>query len=287
MQCTSKIFLRKEGIYVPCTKCINCRINRSEVWRFRLEQEVEVCKSAHFLTLTYSDEYIVRNDLGHSVLIKSDLQKFFKRLRRSIEYEQTKYVSQNLRGAETITFPAVRYYAVGEYGGQTYRAHYHAIVFNIPKSTISELARIWKFGHVKVGTVTSASIRYVTKYITKVDTRDLEDMELTNPFAIMSKGIGASYVDDDRREYHSRPESLYTINRGDKRQPIGKYLEGKIHVTDEAKQRVAQAKFEYAEQQRLKHIERLKNLETSYTKEKKMQKQRELIYKLNNKRNKL
>ena len=48
-------------------------------------------------------------------LQKSDLQKFFKRLRKK-------------------THEKISYYAVGEYGDNTQRPHYHIILFNaIPR----------------------------------------------------------------------------------------------------------------------------------------------------------
>jgi len=275
-------------IAVPCTRCMPCRVNHSQEWTFRLEQEMEVCSSAHFLTLTYSDENITRNDLGHGILIKEDLQKFFKRLRYHTN-EVYKEQAQKLRFNETLKVPSIRYYGVGEYGGETYRPHYHAIAYNIPLSVLKSIEQIWKHGHVKIGTVTRQSISYVTKYITKVDTRELDLMDLSKPFNVMSKGIGANYVDDQTRSYHDKTVSLYTINTK-YRKRIGKYLESKIHDTDEKKTRLKIIKQSDARKAEAKFITdhpELKTAQDHIDYENNRIKNENLIFNKNNKRNKL
>lgn len=60
----------------------------------------------------------------------------------------------------------LRYYAIGEYGTNTYRPHYHIILFGLPIQEIHNgiIEKSWNKGHVYVGQVTRASIHYVTKY---------------------------------------------------------------------------------------------------------------------------
>jgi len=292
MKCKGPITIKLESgdrQTVACGNCMPCRVNKAQEWAFRLEQEMEVCHSAHFLTLTYSDEEIVRNDLGHGVLVKSDLQKFIKRLRRHVD-RQEKTLSATLGYHETVKIPQIRYYAVGEYGGQTYRPHYHAIAFNIPSSILQSLESIWKHGHARIGTVTRGSILYCTKYITKIDTRDLEAMELPKPFQIMSNGIGATYVTDETREYHSRYRSLYTIEKKYS-QRIGKYLENKIHTSEEMKQRVSRAKQRNALLAEKAQHEKERKLRDSgidvYLHEREQERAQEATFRKNNKRNKL
>lgn len=286
MQCTQPRLLKGKGIKVPCLICMPCRINDAENWRFRLMQEMERASSASFITLTYSDDYIVRNDSGHPILIKSDLQKFFKRLRYFTSEYENDYKTKNLSYHQTATFKPIKYYAVGEYGGETYRPHYHTIAFNIPKGVISQLPKIWKFGFVRIDPVNRSTIGYVTKYITKVDSRDIERMDLTKPFRLISKGVGEAYVNDDNRKYHQQSDSLYTINRGH-RQKIGKYLENKIHTDDYWKERVSEEKRSFAEQKKEEYIQKLKRGETSYTDQKRKQEAFETKVNLNNKRKKL
>jgi len=204
-----------------------CKVNHSQDWTFRIEQEQKHATTAHFITLTYSENEITRNDSGHGVLVKTDVQKFLKRLRKSITtYEQA--VGNHLKFSQAMRFPAVKYYLCGEYGEESYRPHYHAIIFNVPLETLKQIEIIWNHGHVKVGTVTHASISYVTKYITKVDTRDLTLRDLTPPFNLMSKGLGGSYVSSETKEYHSRIETKLTIKK-QYEQRLPKYYHDKVH----------------------------------------------------------
>ena len=77
--------------------------------------------SVRFLTLTYSDENIERNDQGYGILVPDHTKEFWKRLR--------KYQSRHSN-------KKIRYYLVGEYGGsENMRPHYHAIVFNLTPET--------------------------------------------------------------------------------------------------------------------------------------------------------
>ena len=130
------------------------------------------------------------------VLYKPDLQKFIKRLRihkeRNYEGRQNrldeswekKYIGERWKWKNPI-----RYFAVGEYGEEFGRPHYHAIIFNVPEEMqVKGVAKAWGKGNIHVGTVTEASIHYVTKYALKKEN-----------FALMSRnpGIGYRYLDRD------------------------------------------------------------------------------------------
>lgn len=151
MKCISPIKL-KNGYTVPCQKCNFCFSNKRSEWAFRLFQEWKVSSSSIFLTLTY-DEKHVPYGTNYQVLHKPDLQKFFKRLRK----KQSGSKKSN-----------IKYYAVGEYGSNTYRPHYHALVFNLTDKVISDLQSVWPLGQIHVGNVEMKSIMYTLKYqITK------------------------------------------------------------------------------------------------------------------------
>ena len=102
----------------PCGKCPPCLRRRVSGWSFRLVKQGEQACSALFVTLTYDDEKVPKTASGLMTLQKSDLQKFFKRLRKK-------------------THEKISYYAVGEYGDKTQRPHYHIILFNaIPRIVV-------------------------------------------------------------------------------------------------------------------------------------------------------
>lgn len=84
----------------------------------------------------------------NQILVKKDMQDWLKRLR------------QNIRPFK------IRYFLVGEYGGETQRPHYHVILFNFPLDLDLDrvLTETWTFGLYHIGTVTPASIHYCSKY---------------------------------------------------------------------------------------------------------------------------
>lgn len=160
--------------FVPCGKCNFCLEARRADWSFRLRQELQISSAADFLTLTYEDKKVPLTQERQQTLCKKDLQDFFKRLRK-----------------EALT--KLRYYAVGEYGTNTNRPHYHAILFNLERRVAERLTDIWGQGHTMIGSVTDASIHYVTKYHVNV-VGEFEGR--APPFALMSRrpGIGSNYL---------------------------------------------------------------------------------------------
>jgi hypothetical protein len=126
----------------------------------RCMHEASLYKENCFITLTYDDKQLP--DDG-SVDVKT-FQDFMKRLRK-------KYPSKK-----------IRYFHCGEYGSETGRPHYHAVLFgfNFPdleywKTTESghclynspALSKTWGHGFANVGSVTFESCAYVARYIMK------------------------------------------------------------------------------------------------------------------------
>lgn len=112
----------KEVIQLPCGQCIGCRIDRSRQWANRCMLELQYHDSAYFVTLTYDDFHIPKayypdpetGEVHTSyTLCKRDFQLWMKRLRKKFSDDK------------------IRFFACGEYGGQTKRPHYHAIVFGL------------------------------------------------------------------------------------------------------------------------------------------------------------
>ena len=151
-------------------------------WLYRLRIQSFHSAYSLFVTLTLSDEYI-----GDNVVHKSDLQKLFKRLRK--------------QGFE------FKYYAIGEYGTTTGRAHYHILFFC---SDLSQKDRFqvsihdtWNSGFTKIGTVSPASINYVLHY--HVRPKFVDDRPT---FSLMSKGLGLQRVTDSFLEWLDSQDSF-------------------------------------------------------------------------------
>lgn len=149
---------RDAPLTVPCGQCIGCRLERSRQWAIRIVHEGQMHDDNCFITLTYDPEHLPPGN----TLVKSDFQKFMKRLRKELDIP-------------------VRYYHCGEYGETTMRPHYHAIIFGWrpidpslfatsgehPLYESPTLTRIWGLGHCTFGELTFDTAAYTARYVTK------------------------------------------------------------------------------------------------------------------------
>lgn len=160
-------------LQLPCRHCVGCRLDHSKEWANRILLEQKYHASSYFVTLTYDDEHLpvrygVDSSTGeilapHASLVKADLQKFFKRLRKATKQK-------------------LSYFCSGEYGSQTYRPHYHCIIFGLVLNDLKEIKRnfgnepyfvssliekVWPFGMHVIGRVTMESAAYVARYTLK------------------------------------------------------------------------------------------------------------------------
>nr|QJB18835.1 MAG: replication initiator protein [Microvirus sp.] len=193
---------------VPCGKCPQCQQKRVNSWIFRLLQEEKRHVTALFVTLTYTPENAPRSDAGLLTLSKSDCQNFLKRLRKNT-------------GCKTI-----KYYLAGEYGGQTRRPHYHAIMFDVTEQQILEN---WQHGAIHVGNVTQQSIGYCAKYINKGKIIPMWNGDDRVPeFSLMSKKMGANYLTPQQIKYHKDGKRNYVTTHGGHKQSLPRYYRDKI-----------------------------------------------------------
>lgn len=119
-------------IAVPCGSCIICRKRKASALATRAIMETESCGSAPlFITLTYNNEHLPKNEHSYETLRKSDLQLFFKRLRSLLD-------NQNISHS-------LRYLACGEYGSHTKRPHYHLLLWGFPLSHFKDIIKVQSF----------------------------------------------------------------------------------------------------------------------------------------------
>lgn len=211
-----------EKVPVPCGKCPPCKLRRVNQWVFRLMQEEKNSTNAHFVTLTYDTDHVPISKNGFMTLDKTDLQKFFKRLRK------------------LCPKICLKYYAVGEYGTNNKRPHYHAIVFNVPDSSIYSKAwtlNSFQIGTVHVGQVTSDSVAYTMKYIDKANFRKQHARDDRQPeFPLMSKKLGDNYLTDAVVNYHKNDlTSNFVTQPGGNRIALPRYYREKIYNDSEKK----------------------------------------------------
>lgn len=224
MRCTRPVLERcKTGpieiVERPCGKCPACLANKAQEWTYRLFAESKLHKKSCFVTLTYSDENLNRlclSPTGLYSLDKKELQNFHKRLRKNLSCR-------------------IRFYGVGEYGGQTKRPHFHDIIFGLGPEDRSEIERAWPFGFVTVGQVTPSSIAYVARYCTKKlfsDSLDYEKEGVLPEFALMSNrpGIGANAIDSAIRR--NSDGQIYVWYQG-RRVRVPSYFKQKVRTAVE------------------------------------------------------
>ncbi|WGL31295.1 replication initiator protein [Dipodfec virus UOA04_Rod_862] len=203
-----KMIQQGRRLLLPCRKCVGCRLAKSREWANRVIMEQIYHEDAYFLTLTYDDEHLPAahalsasgSSLSvHATLVKSDLQKFFKRLRKNSGQK-------------------FRYFAAGEYGTSTYRPHYHVLLFGLSLNDLQVLsknfagsqyftsdliAKSWDFGYHILGQVTWQSAAYTARYTMKKATHGFDKRYyvvagIEPEFQTMSlkPAIGAQYLFD-------------------------------------------------------------------------------------------
>lgn len=215
---------------VACGQCIGCRLARVQSWAIRCVHEASLHESSCFVTLTYGPEYVPADG---SVDVR-EWQLFAKRLRKR-------------RGR-------FRFLHCGEYGGATYRPHYHALLFGVDFRdrvelsraglfTSPELAEVWGLGQVSVGDVSYQSAAYVARYCVgklsgaagaekyrRIDAATGEEFFVRPEYATMSRrpGLGAGWYERFRSDVFPADECVIE----GRKVPVPDYYFRKLEVED-------------------------------------------------------
>ena len=219
-----------EFIEIPCGKCSGCRLQRSREWANRCMLELEYHKSSYFVTLTYDDchvpiHYYSDPETGEALpsmsLVKRDFQLFMKRLRKKFGV-------------------GIRFFASGEYGSESFRPHYHAIIFGLELDDLvfykrsaqgfqyfnsASLQEVWPNGFAVVAPVTwetcAYTARYVMKKLTGPEAEFYENFNIVPEFSLMSRkpGIARQYYEDHPDLYEHEFINISTEKGGRKFRP--------------------------------------------------------------------
>lgn len=178
---------------------------RAREWSLRCSLEVWEHEHSCWATLTYDDAHLP------PTLQPRHLQLWLKRVRKR--------------------YPAghVRFFASGEYGEETHRPHYHAILYGIAEDSSVPQSE-WPHGFVRVDHLTPAAISYVAGYCSKklgwkLDTEERidyatgESYQWEPPFVRMSRrpGIGGA-----AREHRNSWRSQAVL--GGRPMPVPRFL---------------------------------------------------------------
>ena len=208
--------------------------------------EIQLHDDNCFITLTYDDEHMP-SDYS---LRKEDFQKFLKRLRDHIKPKK------------------IRYFMCGEYGEDSWRPHYHAIIFNYdfpdklrvqskevdnPYYISPELSSLWPYGYHIIAEANFDTAAYVARYCTKKITGDkaethyhrtildwneftgeiyhYEEVQLEPEYATMSKkpAIGKEWFDKYKTDCY--PSDFLIVDG--RKVPIPKYYDKLLEIENE------------------------------------------------------
>lgn len=236
-------YVNSDGKAYGCGQCMPCRVNRRRKWQARIMLEAAQYVDNTFLTLTYDDTCLPRTESGLGNLSPKDLRGFLDRLRYHFG---------------TVGRRGVRFYAVGEYGDETERPHYHLALFNVPNcsfgmSVYSKVRRtccptcelyrsIWGKGHIFCGSLERDSAGYVSGYLTKKMTRSDDERLIDRypEFCRMSRmpGIGASAMWDvadillryDLVDTRLGGDVPLQLGEGKRKIPLDRYLRKKLRT---------------------------------------------------------
>lgn len=207
--------LKRRGLYVqPCQKCLHCRVNKKSEWVSRLVLESMCHRVSSFVTLTYADEYLPP---GGS-LEPADLRDFLKRLRSRLAY---------------LGGPRFRFFACGEYGERSSRAHYHVLFFGVGL-TKELLTDVWGKGHVDVKPGDYSRMAYVAGYVVKKFNQANRYEGRIKPFIRCSNrpGLGvpavgalARMITKEHTEFGDVPRSW--VHEG-KQRPLGRLVRQRL-----------------------------------------------------------
>ena len=161
--------LDPEGeLRLPCGKCNECVSKRAIEWATRARHEISEHNENSFITLTYSPE-----NLNSNFIIKSDFQKFMKKLRKKLKRK-------------------IRYMVSYEYGSINYRPHMHALIFGYSPNnqeflkktpsghnlfTSREIESLWSKGFHSIGEANEKTAYYIASYALKGRERDITHLD--------------------------------------------------------------------------------------------------------------
>lgn len=214
----------------PCGICIECRTMRREDFKARLKMELESYNYlASFITLTYSDDNLVRllpegsavvgTFFGNcppafgSIVYRPHLSQFCDKMQKRLKRKFGR---------------SGKYIGFGDYGDDTHRPHYHLIYVGCP-SDRHLIYDTWNMGNVDVEPVGNGCIRYVLDYICKMpltaDNKYLQFGDFEPPFYHFSKGLGFDYIEKNLEKFNEFGELEY--NDSGKKVVLNPYLKNK------------------------------------------------------------
>lgn len=195
MKCKSGIWLDDLGIRAPCGQCMHCRVNQGRKWSARIIMEwLFSTEYPYFLSFTVAPEHATGS------LDKKYFHIWIKTQQKAIG--------------------RFRYYAVGEYGDESGREHYHMAIFPEHPAQISAIASRWTKGFVSKSILNHARARYLANYTgkkltKKSDQRLKPGQEPEFRSSSRNPPLGTKFCEAFIRLHQKGKGAAYLAKRGD------------------------------------------------------------------------
>lgn len=236
MKCLTPYFLRTAKYWsdisvrylpAPCGHCIACRLRNRLIWTFRIEEEVKDNVYTAFATLTYSEAFRSR----FTINVKTDDGLVVEDV-PSIPYDDLQAFNDRFKKRLKYKFGiSLRWFCVGEYGGETNRPHFHCLYFfNHPNRDVvnnnvaffpSVFRDCWPYGSIldfqQIQGVGAAG--YCNKYISN-NWNDKLFGDQTPSKSLKSQLIGRGYIDRMKAWHLADPDNRLYVPYNGKKIPL-------------------------------------------------------------------
>lgn len=226
-----------KGVAVPCGYCVNCRRDYQNYIADRAEYEYCKRLTAAFVTFTYDDIHLIDrcavcdpsggfmydDDKVRTSINYSDIRHYIQSIRK---YVQRYYENHPELPVSVLMQPDFSYLYCGEYGDKFGRCHFHVLFFGLDFAFCEKLLfERWKYGLIDVLPLLDGGIRYVTKYMDKMEKgylawRKYDCLGINRPKLRMSVGFGQGLLFDNIDDII---ENQWTYKAGHVRRPVSSY----------------------------------------------------------------
>lgn len=218
---------RELAVPIGCGRCIECKKQRAQNWKFRLKQEIKHQNmKGHFISLTFDERQYIK-------LSKEIKFKGYKKVNAIAKLAVKRFRERWRKKYKK----SPRHFLVTELGTvNSKRLHLHGIIWT--NEDKKEIRRIWKYGNAWIGYndqdtyVNEQSAGYIVKYITKPD----ENHPNYDPIVLASPGIGRAWLDTYEAKlaaYNGTETKDYYIDEQGFKQSIPAYYRRKMYTDEE------------------------------------------------------
>ena len=216
---------RVMAVPIGCGQCIECRKQKANHWRVRLNEELRSNKDkCYFVTLTFSDESLDKFKEQDANLVCA----------KAIELFRKRWYKKHKEGIKHWLIVELGHPSKNTKYRSTERVHLHGFIWT--NKPWQEVEKTWEYGSTDPGEyVNEKSINYCVKYVTKIDADHIGFIGKI----FTSKGIGKSYMqrnDCKNNKYNgTKTNQTYRTPNGTKvGLPI--YYKNKIYTEEQREQ---------------------------------------------------